>query len=79
MRSDEVKYLQIILKAEVGDPIYPANVPAGGWFGTTTKNSVIAFQEKYAQEILAPWGFTKGTGLVGKTTRAKLNTLLGAQ
>jgi len=39
--------------------------------------AVIRFQEKYPSEILASWGLTKGTGLVGKTTRAKLNQLLG--
>jgi hypothetical protein len=75
--SDEVKYLQIILKVEVGEPTYPEDVPATGFFGPITKAAVIEFQEKYSSEILAPWGITKGTGLVGKTTRAKLNELLG--
>jgi len=78
MENIEVKYLQIILKKEVGPPIYPEKVPATGWFGPITKKAVIAFQENYADEILAPWGLTEGTGIVGKTTRAKLNKLLGA-
>jgi hypothetical protein len=76
MKNNEVKYLQIILKVEVGPPTYPETVPATGWFGPVTKASVIKFQEKYASEILAPWGFAKGTGFVGRTTRAKLNNLL---
>ena len=74
--SDEIKYLQIILKQEVGLPTYPEDVPATGWFGPITKNSVIEFQERYASDILAPWQLTEGTGFVGKTTRAKLNELL---
>ncbi len=75
--SNDVKYLQIILKAEVGAPTYPENVPATGWFGPITEAAVIKFQEKYASEILAPWNLTEGTGLVGSTTRAKLNQMLG--
>lgn len=77
MTSDEVKYLQIILKVEVGPPTYPENVPATGWFGPITQASVIKFQEKYALEVLTPWNLTQGTGFVGKTTRDKLNKLLG--
>jgi len=77
MKSEEVKYIQIILKKEIGAPTYPDEVPATGWFGPITKAAVIKFQEKYASEILSPWGISKGTGFVGKTTRAKLNHLLG--
>jgi len=75
--SDDVKYLQIILKAEIGEPTYPENVSATGWFGPITRDSVIEFQEKYTTEILTPWKITEGTGLVGSTTRDKLNSLLG--
>ena len=78
MTNDEVKYLQIILKAEIGAPTYPTTVGATGYFGSITKASVIAFQEKFASAILASWGLTKGTGYVGQTTRAKLNSLLSA-
>jgi len=71
----DVEYLQEFLKAQ-GTEIYPEGI-VSGWFGPLTKAAVIRFQEKYVSDILAPWGLTKGTGLVGSTTRAKLNTLLG--
>ena len=76
MTNNEVKYLQIILKSEIGAPTYPTTVGATGYFGSITKASVIKFQEKYASEVLASWGLTSGTGYVGQTTRAKLNSLL---
>lgn len=79
MKSNQVKYLQIILKAEIGEPTYPKEVLATGWFGPITKASMIKFQEKYASEILTSWGLTQGTGFVGKTTRAKLNQLLSSR
>lgn len=64
----EVAYLQLCLQAE---RIYGAGIT--GTFDTNTRNAVIAFQEKYAQDILDPWGFARGTGLVSETTRQKLN------
>jgi ABC-type transport system substrate-binding protein len=68
----EVEELQ---KCLAKDPeVYP-NGEITGYFGSKTKEAVIKFQEKYKKEILEPQGFEKGTGLVFKTTRQKLNEL----
>ncbi len=45
------------------------------YYGAVTKEAVIAFQEKYADEILKPAGYEKGTGVVGVGTRDKLNAI----
>ncbi len=72
----EVKSLQQCLAQ---DPeVYPDGT-VSGYFGNKTKTAVIKFQEKYADDILKPWGFTTGTGLVSETTREKLNELCGEE
>jgi len=72
--NPQVKCLQEFLKSQ-GPDIYPEGLVTGNFY-TLTKKAVIRFQEKYAQEILAPWGLTSGTGYVGSTTRQKINELL---
>ena len=70
--GNEVTELQ---KCLVKDPdIYPEG-EITGYFGPKTKTAVIKFQEKYAEDILGPYGLTSGTGEVRKTTRAKLNEI----
>jgi len=73
MNIQEVRCLQEFLKAQ-GSEIYPEGLITGN-FLSLTKAAVIHFQEKYAQDILAPWELTEGTGYVGETTRAKINEI----
>ncbi len=74
-QGNEVMELQ---KCLAKDPeVYPSG-GLTGTFGTTTKEAVIKFQEKYKSEILTPNGLTAGTGEVGKSTRDKLNALCAA-
>ena len=54
--------------------IYPDS-EITGYFGDATEQAVIRFQEKYRQDILDPWEFDEGTGIVAKTTRQKLNEI----
>ena len=71
-KGKDVEFLQQCLAK---DPeVYPEGRVTGE-FGSQTKNAVISFQEKYAKDILEPSGLTKGTGLVSKATRAKLNEI----
>ncbi|MFH1820659.1 MAG: ABC transporter substrate-binding protein [Candidatus Nealsonbacteria bacterium] len=69
-RGSEVTALQTCLAKDAS--IYPQG-QVSGYYGNQTKAAVAKFQEKYSEDILKPWGFTKGTGVVSKTTRAKLN------
>jgi hypothetical protein len=45
-----------------------------GYFGNITKSYVIQLQEKYSNQILKPYNLSKGTGFVGNSTIAFLNS-----
>jgi ABC-type transport system substrate-binding protein len=73
-KGKEVENLQRCLaNPPTGGPeIYPeAEITSS--FGKSTKAAVIRFQEKYAKDILEPWGLKQGSGIVSKNTRDKLN------
>jgi len=71
-KGTQVEKLQECLKQ---DPEVYADGTVSGYFGTKTKEAVIKFQEKYADEILVPNNLSKGTGKVGATTREVLNSI----
>ncbi len=71
--GEEVRALQIAFQKEG----FNVSQDTSGVFGPYTRRASILFQQKYASEILAPYGLTKGTGYVALTTRRKLNTLYG--
>ena len=71
---DQVKLLQQFLNEQMG-----TKIPITGFYGTQTRDAIIAFQEKYADKILQPWidkGLLiekRGTGNVFKTTKWWIN------
>jgi N-acetylmuramoyl-L-alanine amidase len=78
--SREVLSLQAALKK---DGYYPppertqASCPINGNFGPCTERAVKLFQEAFYDEILFPNNLASGTGIVGPTTRNKLNSIYG--
>ncbi|HUW71719.1 MAG TPA: ABC transporter substrate-binding protein [Candidatus Humimicrobiaceae bacterium] len=70
--GSEVTELQ---KCLAKDPdVYPEG-EITGYFGSKTKAAVSKFQEKYAEDVLDPYGLTSGTGEVRQGTRTKLNEI----
>jgi uncharacterized repeat protein (TIGR01451 family) len=68
---DEVTKLQLFLRnyEDVG------SVEVTGVYDEATVSAVRAFQEKYADEVLTPWGLSGSTGYVYYTTQRKINEL----
>ncbi len=73
-QGPDVVALQHVLTIE---QCFPSSVGFTGNFGDITFAGVLALQQKYASEILAPLGLSHGTGLVGASTLAWLNKRYG--
>ncbi len=56
-----------------------ANLVLDGSYDSDDEAAVIAWQEKYASEILAPWGLSHGTGFIYKTSLQKFKSVFLAQ
>lgn len=68
--SGEVKLLERFLNASEGK-----HLPVDGKYSKEDMAAVIAWQEKYAKDILKPWGITKGTGYVFSQSLKKMQGL----
>lgn len=73
-RSADVAYLQLCIAR---DPELAFEGMVNGFFDRATFEALVRFQEKYATDILAPVGLTKGTGIVSKRTQDRLNSVCG--
>lgn len=67
---DDVKLLEQFLNTYEG-----TNLPVNGIYETADFNAVVKWQEKYASDILAPWGMTKGSGYVYTTSLKKIKEI----
>ena len=65
-RGKEVKALQQVL---INDGFWRSEYEATGYFGPSTRQALIRFQEEYRWDILEPVGLEKGTGYFGPQTQ----------
>jgi peptidoglycan hydrolase-like protein with peptidoglycan-binding domain len=75
--GNDVFELQKILNKDGDTAVSLSGIGSKGsetyYFGEKTQKAVIAFQKKYARDILIPQGLSYATGFVGPSTRQKMN------
>ncbi len=80
--GSDVKELQVLLNKDPETRIALNGAGSPGRetssFGSLTRQAVIKFQTKYADEVLYSVGLSFPTGVVGPQTRNKLNQLFGS-
>ncbi len=69
-KKDQVTRLQNFLNDREG-----AKLTVSGSFDQATEDAVKAFQKKYISTVMAPWGATRGSGIVHITTTKKINEI----
>ena len=78
-KGEDVRRLQQFLNTDGGTRVASSGIGSPGnetsYYGSLTANGVKRFQEKYAQQILAPLGLTNGTGYFYNSTRTQANKL----
>jgi hypothetical protein len=78
MAGEDVRALQKLLNC-LGFAVSDAGAGSAGeesdFFGEHTRAAIIAFQEKYAADILAPIGLAKGTGVFASLSQKKIQEL----
>lgn len=67
---DQIKALQAFLNKNLG-----ISLEVNGEFDQATFDAVKEFQTKYSKEVLSPWGISRATGFVYKTTSRWINML----
>ena len=70
--GEEVQRIQQFLKDRGFFTFYKTTQ----YFGPITKRAVIAFQNAYKEQTLAPWGLSQGTGYWGGTSISTANNLM---
>ncbi|MFA6424438.1 MAG: fibronectin type III domain-containing protein, partial [Candidatus Magasanikbacteria bacterium] len=71
-KKADVISLQVFLRENEGFTSLKTN----GLYDAQTRKAVIAFQEKYAKDVLVPFGLKKGNGNVLSMTLKKINSLV---